>query len=222
MKSEIKITADGSSTLFIPDLNEYYHSMYGAVQESEYVFLQMGLESFKHKNITLFEFGFGTGLNALLTFLKSDEYSYIEYHTMELYPLKWQVIEKLDFPEFLKLTKVQTALFKMIHRSPWEELVPFSKNFSLKKNRADIRYQPFDCSYDLVYFDAFAPSVQPELWGINIFRKLFNAMNKDACLVTYCAKGEVRRNMQHAGFTVERLPGPEGKREILRAKKLKD
>ncbi|MBA7581805.1 DNA polymerase IV [subsurface metagenome] len=129
MKSEIKITADGSSTLFVPDLNEYYHSMYGAVQESEYVFLQMGLESFKHKNITLFEFGFGTGLNALLTFLKSDEYSYIEYHTMELYPLKWQVIEKLDFPELVRriekgkaigrtlILKVKFENFEQITRS---------------------------------------------------------------------------------------------------------
>ncbi len=217
MKSELKITGDGSATLYMNDLNEHYHSSYGAVQESMHVFIKAGLRALKKKAISIFEMGFGTGLNALLTYLEADKYSSIEFYALELFPLKWNLIETLNYQGYLNLTKEQTMVFRNMHSIPWEEKIQISSNFLLKKMKADMNNHAFHSKYDLFYFDAFAPKVQPELWTEEIFKKIFNAMNAHGILVTYSAKGEVRRDLQRAGFEVERLPGPPGKREIIRA-----
>lgn len=219
MKSKIIITSDGSCTLYLPELNEHYHSTFGAVQESMHIFIKAGLEILEKERIKIFELGFGTGLNALLTFLKSENFKHIEYHCLELYPLEWKKVSRMGFAKFLHITKDQKLIFKKMHNSSWEENIQLSKVFVLKKSKIDILKYKFSGTFDLVYFDAFAPMVQPELWTEDVFSKFYNAMNKNAVLLTYCAKGEVRRNMQKSGFKVERLPGPPGKREILRAVK---
>ena len=216
MRREIRITADGSATILIPELNEHYHSVNGAVQESEHVFIQMGLKTLISNDIRIFEFGLGTGLNSLLTLL-AEPAKKITYHAMELYPLRWSYIKKLGYVQFLNLTNEQETAFKQIHEERWGEETPITQNFILKKINASILDYSFTEKYDLVYFDAFAPAVQPDLWCEKVFSGLYHAMKINGKLVTYCAKGEVRRNLQRVGFNVERLEGPPGKREILRA-----
>jgi tRNA U34 5-methylaminomethyl-2-thiouridine-forming methyltransferase MnmC len=212
----IRITEDGSATIFIPELDEHYHSTHGAVQESKHVFIEMGLKSFSKKDIRIFEFGFGTGLNALLTLLDGIAKS-ITYHSMELYPIDWSVIEKLGYHMFLGLPATEIALFKKMHMEKSDIEFLIRPNFSFKKIKASIIDFTHTEKYDLVYYDAFSPEVQPELWGEEIFLKLYNSMCTNGRLVTYCAKGEVRRRLQRVGFSVERLQGPPGKWEMLRA-----
>ena len=219
MKRLIKITDDGSSTLYVPELNEHYHSTFGAVQESRHVFINNGLKSLKKKNISILEVGFGTGLNALLTFLENEKYKSIDYYGLELYPLNWQFIEKLGFDKYLNLTEKESNYFREIHNTPWEQPAEISKNFTLLKQNTDFTEYIIPKKIDLVYFDAFAPQIQPDLWTEKIFRNLFNAINEKGILVTYSAKGEVRRNMLNAGFIINRLPGPPGKREMIQAMK---
>jgi tRNA U34 5-methylaminomethyl-2-thiouridine-forming methyltransferase MnmC len=214
--SEIKITNDGSATLYVPDLNEHYHSINGAVQESEHVFIGMGLKGINKKDVRVFEFGFGTGLNALLTLLSAKDYSII-YHTMELYPLSWSIVKRLGYEEFLGLSEENRVVFKKMHQTQWEKETSIRTKFAIKKINASILKYPLEENYDLVYYDAFAPDVQPELWDEEIFSRIYNSMNPDGRLVTYCAKGEVRRKLQRVGFSVERLPGPPGKWEMMRA-----
>ncbi len=217
MQLEIKRTGDGSSTLYVPQWNEHYHSLYGAVQESEHVFIKMGLQMLKTRNAGILEIGFGTGLNALLTFIKSRNFNSITYHAIEKYPLKWETVKQLGYEEFLGLLAEDKSKFSEMHLAKWNTNIALSQHFVLRKIDIDITdYYPA-INFDLIYFDAFAPSVQPELWKITIFEKLFNALKPEGILVTYCAKGEIRRSMQQAGFTVERLKGAPGKREMLRA-----
>ena len=219
MKRMIKITDDGSSTIYVPELNEHYHSTFGAVQESRHVFINNGLKALKKENISLLEVGFGTGLNALLTFLENEQYKNIGYCGLELYPLNWQFIEKMKFDKYLNLTEEESNFFREVHNTPWAQPTEISKNFTLLKHNTDITEYIASTTFDLVYFDAFAPQIQPSLWTEKIFTNLFNAMNKKSILVTYCAKGEVRRNMLNAGFIINRLPGPPGKREMIQAVK---
>jgi tRNA U34 5-methylaminomethyl-2-thiouridine-forming methyltransferase MnmC len=216
MESQVKITGDGSSTLYIPGLNEHYHSVNGAVQESEHIFIGMGLKTLQKSVIRLFELGFGTGLNALLTLMHGKD-SVIQYHTIELHPLELSLITSLRYAEFLCLPEETRDSFTKIHQAPWGMETAINEKYSIRKIKASILDYPLENNYDLIYFDAFAPAVQPELWEEPLFVKLYESLNHGGILVTYCAKGEVRRRMQHAGFTVERLPGPPGKREILRA-----
>jgi tRNA U34 5-methylaminomethyl-2-thiouridine-forming methyltransferase MnmC len=219
MKLQIKTTADGSSTLYRSDLNEYFHSINGAVQESMHVFIGAGLNSCSGGVLNILEAGFGTGLNALLTMLESGTKRTINYHAVELHPLDWNLAGKLGYDIFLGLTDVEANLFREMHRSPWDENTFIRQGFYLRKMKVSFTEVQLRSRYHLVYFDAFAPSVQPELWSEDIFRKLEAAMQPGGVLVTYCARGEVRRNMQKAGLIVERLPGAPGKREMLRAKK---
>lgn len=219
MHVEIKRTADGSATLFVPDLNEHYHSIHGAVQESNHVFLQNGLEEIPLNSLRILEMGFGTGLNALLTLMRSGPQKRIHYHSIEKYPLSADVVDALLYPAFLELDARYTELFTILHTCPWDKETRLTKYFSLKKIESDILEYKTQERFDLVYFDAFAPEVQPELWTGEIFHKVYAWTNKGGCLVTYCARGEVRRRMQEAGFIVERLPGPPGKREMIRARK---
>lgn len=218
VQSKVKITGDGSATLYVPELDEHYHSTNGAVQESEHIFIERGLHALVKPTIRIFEFGFGTGLNALLTLLNGLDKS-IVYHGLERFPLNWPLIHKLGYHIFLNLSAEEKLLFRKMHEGEWDKELLIKPGFKLKKSNKNLFDYTVEEKYDLVYFDAFAPAVQPELWKEEVFLKLFQALNDDGIMVTYCAKGEVRRIMQRVGFTMERLPGPPGKREMLRGVK---
>ena len=219
MEHQIQQTEDGSSTLYIPHLDEHYHSVHGAIQESLFVFINCGLNYISHdKTVKIFEVGFGTGLNALLTldFALRNGID-VEYCAIEKYPLVEDEYSQLNYID--KYPHLKDS-FMLMHQSDWNCKVQITDNFKLIKIHGDLVRCDIDRGFDLVYQDAFAPDKQPELWSENLFRKLYQSMNTNGILVTYSAKGQVRRNMQNAGFKVERLPGPPGKREMLRASKV--
>lgn len=217
---ELITTADGSHSLFVPALNEHYHSVHGAVQESLHVFLQQGFAAVAEKTpLQILEIGFGTGLNAWLTLLAAKGREVV-YTSLEAYPVEIAQATALNYPQ-QQGAEGDATLFAALHQAAWNEAVPITPEFTLCKQHTTLEvFEAGSGVYDLIYFDAFAPRVQPELWTAEVFRKLFTASAAGAVLTTYCAKGEVRRNMQAAGFTVERLPGPPGKREMLRGKKV--
>lgn len=219
MHREIKKTGDGSATLFVPELKEHYHSINGAVQESQHVFIERGLNQIKSEQINILEIGFGTGLNALLTLLRQNTSTRVEYHSLENSPLDWAMIEKMEYPEFLNLSEKEAENFQLMHTGAWNEMLVISEQFKLKKINEVIQEYISPEQFNLVYYDAFAPDVQPEMWEEEIFKKLFTMMKSESILVTYCAKGEVRRRLQRSGLSTERLPGPPGKWEMLRATK---
>jgi tRNA U34 5-methylaminomethyl-2-thiouridine-forming methyltransferase MnmC len=212
----IKESNDGSSTLFVPELNEHYHSTHGAMQESMHVFIQHGLLHCQKEHIHLLEIGFGTGLNAFLTLLHQGD-KMLHYQAIEKYPLPAKIAS--DFHIQKDLPPQQVQLFESLHACPWEQTIELQPHFLLTKLNADLLAFIPASRYDLVYFDAFAPDVQPELWSDAVFNKLHSCMNSGGILTTYCAKGIVRRRLITTGFQVERLPGPPGKREMLRATK---
>ncbi|MGQ1910294.1 tRNA (5-methylaminomethyl-2-thiouridine)(34)-methyltransferase MnmD [Marinifilum sp. RC60d5] len=216
LKRELKITEDGSYTFYMPDLDEHYHSTHGAVQESKHVFLEAGL-NFTDKNpIHILEIGFGTGLNCFLTLLESIKTNRkIIYHSIELYPLEKDQIESLNYTE--NTVPLGKDLFQKIHQAKWNNNVEITKNFTLHKLLGDLRTSSFPEKYDLIYFDAFAPDIQPDLWTAEIFTKLYESTNSNAILTTYCAKGIVKQALRASGFEVKRLAGPPGKRHMLRA-----
>lgn len=212
----IEKTADGSDTLFIPDLNEHYHSVKGALTETQHIFIDCGLLAHPNSNLKVLEVGFGTGLNALQTIQAAQEHQLtIEYHTLEKYPLNLDEIKHLNFH--------QSPYFEILHQAPWNEPVQIAPYFTIIKHQVDFTQLPLlniGKGYDIVYFDAFAPEKQPHMWSQQLFEHIYVLLNEGAILTTYCAKGVVRRMLQSVGFTVERLPGPPGgKREILRATK---
>lgn len=249
MERIIEKTDDGSATLFVPELNEHYHSTKGARTESQHIFIDMGLKASSATTPRILEIGFGTGLNAWLTLEEAERSRRnIHYTGLELYPLEWQTIEQLGYisnDEQLTTTARQQPaieLFKQLHTSPWEKDVQLTPHFTLRKVKTDVNklrvengelrvnntndsvvnspFSTLHSPFNLVYFDAFAPEKQPEMWSQELFNRLYVLLDKDGILTTYCAKGVVRRMLQTAGFTVERLPGPPGgKREILRARK---
>ncbi|EAR13142.1 hypothetical protein PI23P_01572 [Polaribacter irgensii 23-P] len=221
MKREILITSDGSTTIHLPDWDEQYHSKHGAIQEAYHVFLRAGLDivSTSAKKIEILEIGFGTGLNTFITFLEGrDKKVEIDYVGVEAYPVAAAEVLKLNYVEELKATADQDIFDKM-HALPWEEKQEISKEFQLTKRKQFFQDITDKEAFDLIYFDAFGAKNQPELWTEAIFLKMFDAIRKDGVLVTYCAKGSARRAMQAVGFIVERIPGPPGKREMLRATK---
>ena len=218
---QIEQTADGSQTLFVPELNEHYHSVKGALTESEHIFIRMGL---KHSSVEaphVLEIGFGTGLNAFLTLLTADtDQRNIHYTTLERYPVTPALIEQLTYPELICPERKDD--FQALHQAAWNTDVQLTPYFTLHKVETDFTSYTFPATYDVIYFDAFAPEKQPEMWTQSLFDTLCQQLNPQGILTTYCAKGAVRRMLQAAGFTVERLPGPPGgKREILRATKEK-
>ena len=264
MERIIERTDDGSATLFVPELNEHYHSTKGARTESQHIFIDMGLNASPAATPRVLEIGFGTGLNAWLTLEEAERSRRnIHYTGLELYPLDWQTVEQLGYissDEQLTIHRKQTAtdeqftpndeeeqqpaieLFKQLHTSPWEKDVQLTPHFTLRKIETDVnkwrvengelrvnntndsvadsQLSTLNSPFNLVYFDAFAPEKQPEMWSQELFNRLYVLLDRDGILTTYCAKGVVRRMLQTAGFTVERLPGPPGgKREILRARK---
>lgn len=218
---KVIITNDGSKTLHMPELNEQYHSIHGAMNEAEHVFLKNGLRECKLEKITVFEMGFGTALNAFMTFLESNETSKeVTYYTVEKYPLSLETVEALGYPEQLKSSN-QKHIFSLLHSSNWGKLIEISPTFKLFKIRDDIKFVSLDIKVDLVFFDAFGPRVQSELWSEKIFDIISKMMKPNSILVTYCAKGEVKRILRRLGFIVETLAGPPGKREMIRAKWVK-
>lgn len=212
-------TGDGSPTLFVPELNEHYHSSYGALQESAFVFIQKALNrKIEKNNIMLFEVGYGTGLNALLSCIEAGKNNkFIRYHSIEKFPVEKPVW--LELGKYFYKNARMSKLFHDINDCEWDKEIPITKYFTLKKIKSDIKTYHNTGLYDVVFFDAFSPKVQPEMWSAGIFRKIAGIMGKGAVLSTYSAKGQVRRNMISAGLEVERTPGPPGKREMLVATK---
>jgi len=210
-------TSDGSHTIYLPGMDEQYHSVNGAITESNYVYIDKGYNHCNIKSPTVFEVGFGTGLNCLLTALHAEkEKRTTIYLTIEKYPLAKSVIEQLNFGRLIS-TEAQ-ILFEKIHKCPWNEIVNISKYFNLKKIKADLTDFNFDNfqKCDIIFFDAFGPDKQPEMWTPLIFNKIASATAKGGVFVTYSAKGEVRRQLAVSGFEMERLPGPPGKNQMLR------
>lgn len=219
-KTILQTTDDGSHTLFVPGLNEHYHSTHGALQESELVFIHNGLHHIPAcvKDVNLLEVGFGTGLNALLTVLEAKKQRRkINYVAIEPEPVTKDIIEKLNYPAILGGTEA-TGYFHKIHEAGWVYPMFMSDYFIISKIQSrlqDITLR--DNQFHLVYFDAFGPEVQPELWTEQIFAQLYKCLKTNGILVTYSCKGTVKRALKAAGFTVEKLPGPPGKREVLMA-----
>ncbi|MDO6745228.1 tRNA (5-methylaminomethyl-2-thiouridine)(34)-methyltransferase MnmD [Tenacibaculum soleae] len=214
MKREIIITSDGSTTIHLPDWNEQYHSKHGAIQEAYHVFIKSGLEQVNKPKLSILEIGFGTGLNCFITFLESNKT--INYVGVEAYPVSNTELVRLNYVTELNVVE-QQPIFNKMHALSWEEKHEVTSNFSLTKRQQFFKDIDDKEAFDLIYFDAFGAEHQPELWTEDIFKLMFNALNKNGILVTYSAKGSVRRAMQSVGFNVERLPGPPGKREMLRA-----
>jgi tRNA U34 5-methylaminomethyl-2-thiouridine-forming methyltransferase MnmC len=218
---QLVTTGDGSHTLYLPRLDEHYHSTYGAIQESMHVFIQAGLFCLLERPmISVLEIGFGTGLNALLACMTAREYrKEITYHTLEKFPVDARITGKLNYPALLSAAMDPAGLFAGIHSAPWNTTVIIHPCFQIHKIMDDLlTFQP-DFQYDLIFFDAFAPGKQPEMWSPEIFTRLHKNLNPEGIITTYCAKGEVQRMLKAAGFRIEKLPGPPGKREILRGRK---
>ena len=223
MKNSIlQTTADGSHTLFVPELNEHYHSVNGALQESELVFIQNGLYHLPQclKEINLLEVGFGTGLNALLTVLEAKKQRRkINYIAIEPEPVDAELIEKLNYPALIEGTEA-VGYFRKLHAAGWVYPSFLSDYFIISKIQAKLEEVVLkDEQFHLVYFDAFGPDVQPELWTEHVFSQINKCMKPEGVLVTYSCKGTVKRALKAAGFSIEKLPGPSGKREVLRAVK---
>ncbi|NLP59166.1 tRNA (5-methylaminomethyl-2-thiouridine)(34)-methyltransferase MnmD [Lutibacter sp. B1] len=217
MKRNIIVTGDGSTTIHIPEWDEQYHSKHGAVQEAKHVFIKNGLSLFSNKEINILEIGFGTGLNCFITFLEAPKmHLTINYVGVEAYPVVFDEVEKMNYSKTLE-AKEQGDVFAAMHRLSWEEQYKISNDFNLIKRKQFFNEINDKNEFNLIYFDAFGARVQPELWTEEIFKIMFKALKSGGVLVTYSAKGSVRRAMQAVGFTVEKLQGPPGKREMLRA-----
>ena len=219
MKREILQTLDGSTTIHLPDWNESYHSKHGAIQEAYHVFIQNGLNTFSGQPISILEIGFGTGLNAFITFLESKKSNQkIDYHGVEAYPISIEEISQMNYVSELNAIS-DTTIFNHIHQCEWQTKIEISSLFKLTKRKQFFEQIEDEDKFDLIYFDAFGYRVQPELWSTEIFRKMYKALKSNGTLVTYAARGVVKRSLIEVGFRVEKLPGPPGKREMFRATK---
>lgn len=223
MKREIIKTGDGSTTIHLPEWGESYHSKHGAIAEALHVFIDKGfsfqLDHIPGEGLNILEIGFGTGLNAYLTLMESVKRNVsVQYKGVEAYPVDREELDHLNYKDAFS-GEGSEDVFQRLHDAPWNELCQITSSFSLYKQQAFFKDIEDQEVFDLIYFDAFGPRVQPELWTEAIFEKMYSALKPGGCLVTYSAKGSVRRAMQSVGFEVERLPGPPGKREMLRALK---
>jgi len=217
---DIILTGDGSHTLYVPELDETYHSRHGAIRESQHVFIENGLkyllESWESKKVKILEVGFGTGLNVLVTeeFCQLSPHIVFEYTSLEPFPIPHEINKKLNYTEEFALNNKSWVA---LHSAQWGETVQLLPNFELTKLKSKIQDFETGDHFNLVFFDAFAPSKQPEMWDIRIFEKIFNMLRPGGILVTYCAQGQFKRTLNEAGFKVEALPGPPGKKEMVRA-----
>jgi tRNA U34 5-methylaminomethyl-2-thiouridine-forming methyltransferase MnmC len=219
LEREIIQTLDGSTTIHIKEWNECYHSKHGAIQEAKHVFIKNGLALFPNQSISILEIGFGTGLNAFITYLESKESGQtIDYVGVEAYPVSADEVLSMNYIEELKAVESE-AIFEKMHTCNWEEKVIFSDTFTLTKRKQFFEEIDDLEKFDLIYFDAFGYRVQPELWSTAIFDRMYKALKPNGVLVTYAARGVVKRSMIEVGFTVEKLAGPPGKREMFRARK---
>ncbi|MBF4469869.1 tRNA (5-methylaminomethyl-2-thiouridine)(34)-methyltransferase MnmD [Flavobacterium sp. HJJ] len=219
MEREIIRTSDGSTTIHIKDWDECYHSKHGAIQEAKHVFIKNGLALFPDQKVTILEIGFGTGLNAFITFLEAQKLGQtIDYTGAEAYPISEDELKSMNYPKELNALD-DKEIFDKMHAVNWEEKNDLSEKFSLTKRKQFFEDINDIEKFDLIYFDAFGYRVQPELWSADVFNRMFKALKKDSVLVTYAARGVIKRNMIEAGFTVEKLAGPPGKREMFRARK---
>ncbi len=219
MEREIIQTLDGSTTIHLKEWDECYHSKHGAIQEAQHVFIQNGLSLFPNQYVSILEIGFGTGLNAFITFLESQKLNQsINYVGVEAYPVNASEVLAMNY--VAKLNAIaQKEVFEQMHESKWNEKVILNTDFELTKRKQFFDEIADSEQFDLIYFDAFGYRVQPELWSTAIFQKMYTALRPGGKLVTYAARGVVKRSMIEVGFTVEKLPGPPGKREMFRASK---
>jgi len=216
MERILRITGDGSHTIFQKALNEPYHSAHGALQESQHVFINQGLHNVKATSVRILEIGFGTGLNALLTLSEALlQKLVIYYHAVEKYPLIESEYTLLNYEELID--GLPEGILQRIHSFPWEKPVKISERFTLYKEKADFRSMSLPTKFNLVYFDAFSPGKQPELWSSDVFGAVAKSAEPGCILVTYSAKGSVRRTLDSCGFDVTKVAGPPGKREMIRA-----
>lgn len=217
MKREILITEDGSTTIHLPDWNENYHSKHGAIQEAQHVFIKNGLSLFEHRAVSILEIGFGTGLNAFITYLESKRLNQtIDYVGIEAYPVAATEVLQMNYISALNAEN-HASIFEKMHESIWQEKIVLDEQFSLTKRKQFFNDIEDKNKYNLIYFDAFGYRVQPELWSTSIFQKMYDSLTENGYLVTYAARGVVKRSMLEVGFKVEKLAGPPGKREMFRA-----
>jgi tRNA U34 5-methylaminomethyl-2-thiouridine-forming methyltransferase MnmC len=220
LKRTIIQTRDGSTTIHIEEWDECYHSRFGAIQEAQHVFIKNGLSLFENSSISILEIGFGTGLNAFITYLESQKmHQSIDYVGVEAYPVSAEEVLSMNYVAELEADN-EISIFEKMHKCNWEEPIILREDFLLTKRNqffADIDDVE---KFDLIYFDAFGFNVQPELWSTAIFQKMYNALKPKGVLVTYAARGVVKRSMIEVGFRVEKLAGPPGKREMFRAIKV--
>ena len=219
MKRELRLTADGSPTLYVPELDETYHSMHGSVQEARHVFIENGLRfvATKSKQVNILEVGFGTGLNALLTALYAKENAIrVNYVGLEAFPVEEAIWKEINY-----LTDAEArTLYTEIMAHPFGETISIDLNFSLSKEAKLIQDWVANETFDLIYYDAFGPRAQAEMWELPIFEILYSLLNVGGALVTYCAQGQFKRHLKSLGMRVESLPGPPGKREMTRGTKI--
>ncbi len=217
MERTIITTQDGSSSIHIADWEESYHSKHGAIQEAKHVFIKNGLAYFPNQKVAILEIGFGTGLNAFITFLESvNKKQSIDYVGVEAYPVSFEEVSQLNYVAELKAVE-NRHIFDFLHQSNWDEKLDLTDRFTFTKRKQLFQTICDQSKYDLIYFDAFGYRVQPELWSVAIFESMYKALKSKGILVTYAARGIIKRNMIEAGFTVEKLPGAPGKREMFRA-----
>ncbi|MGO4904390.1 tRNA (5-methylaminomethyl-2-thiouridine)(34)-methyltransferase MnmD [Flavobacterium sp. W20_MBD1_R3] len=219
MKREIIQTLDGSTTIRIDEWDECYHSKHGAIQEAQHVFIKNGLSLFQNRAVSILEIGFGTGLNAFITLLEAKKMNQsIDYVGVEAYPISADEVLQMNYVSELNAPQ-EDAIFTTMHQSAWEEKTMLRNDFLLTKRKQLFQDIDDNNAFDLIYFDAFGYRVQPELWSTDVFKRMFTALKSNGVLVTYAARGVVKRSMLEVGFTVEKLAGPPGKREMFRATK---
>jgi tRNA U34 5-methylaminomethyl-2-thiouridine-forming methyltransferase MnmC len=225
--SEIRLieTQDGSHSLYVPELNETYHSFHGAIQESQYVFIRMGLhyflDKFQSDKVKILEVGFGAGLNALLSYrdLTKKKMS-TWYDTIEPFPIEEEIWKKLNYVEKLDFEDGE-QIYQDLHNATWQTKNELAEGFLFTKYKEKLEHIELQPNhYDVVFFDAFAPSKQPEMWQLDQLKKIAASMKDDAIFVTYCAQGQFKRDLREAGLEIESLPGPPGKKEMVRGRKI--
>ncbi len=219
MKREIIITDDGSTTIRIPEWDENYHSTHGAIQEAKHVFIKNGLDLFQKQDaISILEIGFGTGLNAFITFLETINKEKVNYVGVEAYPISQEEIAQMNYVSELD-SEMYQEIFDKMHSCDWEKQETISENFHLTKRKQFFQDIEDKNQFDLIYFDAFGFPLQPELWSEVIFKKMYDALLPKGTLVTYACRSSIKNAMLSVGFSIEKLPGAPGKREMLRATK---